>query len=103
MEHYITDRGFHLYKFKDRMWAICSIQKSSRAFEDCIWLWLDNVKAWYENWKEFITPKDIFISTRMEIDIETAKELVKKLNSFIESWDIKETDEEFFWRKIFSK
>lgn len=33
-----TERGFLRAEFTDRYDAKCSIQKSSLAFEDCIWL-----------------------------------------------------------------
>ncbi len=33
-----TSRGFERGEFKDRYGAACSIQKSSLAEEDCIWL-----------------------------------------------------------------
>jgi hypothetical protein len=34
----LTNRGFVLGKFKDKYNQPCSIQKSSLATEDCIWL-----------------------------------------------------------------
>ncbi|BCH33205.1 hypothetical protein MesoLjLc_51350 [Mesorhizobium sp. L-8-10] len=37
-----TNRGFAVGKFIDRYGAPCSIQKSSIATEDCIWLGIDN-------------------------------------------------------------
>lgn len=33
-----TDRGFAIARFKDRSGVPCSLQKSSVATEDCIWL-----------------------------------------------------------------
>jgi hypothetical protein len=33
-----TERGFARVEFKDRNGENCSLQKSSLAFEDCIWL-----------------------------------------------------------------
>jgi hypothetical protein len=33
-----TNRGFVIGEFTDRYNKTCSIQKSSLAFEDCIWL-----------------------------------------------------------------
>lgn len=33
-----TERGFYRAEFTDRYDEKCSIQKSSLAFEDCIWL-----------------------------------------------------------------
>ena len=37
-----NDRGFLKGKFKDRYGADCSIQKSSLATEDCLWLGCDH-------------------------------------------------------------
>jgi hypothetical protein len=36
-----TNRGFALSDFKDRYRQKCSLQKSSLATEDCIWLGVD--------------------------------------------------------------
>lgn len=33
-----TSRGFDLIEFTDRNGVVCSLQKSSAAMEDCIWL-----------------------------------------------------------------
>ena len=33
-----TERGFALYEFRDRYNRECSLQRSSIATEDCIWL-----------------------------------------------------------------
>ncbi|MCK9544475.1 MAG: hypothetical protein M0R03_20850 [Novosphingobium sp.] len=37
-----TSRGFEYYEFIDRYNTKCSLQKSSLAFEDCIWLGCDD-------------------------------------------------------------
>jgi hypothetical protein len=42
MEKIHTIRGFDLYEFKDRSKAECTLQKSSIATEDCIWLGTDD-------------------------------------------------------------
>jgi len=36
-----TNRGFAIYTFKDRYGKDCSLQKSSCATEDQVWLGLD--------------------------------------------------------------
>jgi hypothetical protein len=38
-----NDRGFLKGRFKDRYGVDCSIQKSSLATEDCIWLGCDKI------------------------------------------------------------
>jgi hypothetical protein len=40
-----TSRGFKRGTFKDRYGADCSIQKSSLAFEDCVWLGANEITA----------------------------------------------------------
>ena len=40
-----TDRGFAIGSFVDRYDAVCSIQKSSLATEDAIWLGIHEVKG----------------------------------------------------------
>ena len=41
MEEYKTDRGFAIIKFVDMYDTKCSIQKSSLATEDAIWIGID--------------------------------------------------------------
>ena len=40
----ITPRGFAIYDFKDDYDMQCSLQKSSRAFQNCIWLGINEPK-----------------------------------------------------------
>lgn len=42
MKKKTTRRGFRLFEFKDNYGANCSLQKSSLATEDCIWLGIDD-------------------------------------------------------------
>ena len=57
-----TERSFRRGEFEDRYGKLCSIQKSSLATEDCIWLGRDQM--------------------RMHLTQETAAELAKILIYF---------------------
>ena len=39
-----TSRGFSIIRFEDRLNNECSLQKSSLADEDCIWLGVDEYR-----------------------------------------------------------
>ncbi len=95
-----TSRGFSLIKFKDIYGDDCSLQKSSLAFEDTVWLGLNNVvpkvlasQAEHygivteetTGWVEYPLPEGVHFGTRMHLDKELAKMLVKQLQVFIET------------------
>lgn len=63
-----TERGFDITNFKDRYDFECSLQKSSLAFEDCIWLGVD------EN--------------RMHLTQDMVKELLPYLKRFIDTGEL---------------
>lgn len=63
-----NERGFDLYEFIDRYNAPCSLQKSSLAFEECIWLGVD------EN--------------RMHLTQDMAKALIPILQLFVDTGEI---------------
>lgn len=94
MKKQTTNRGFVLFKFKDTHDNDCSLQKSSLATEDCVWLGIDNPKLTvFENKKrgKYIIsdmPKTFSVNTRMHLTQNQAKELVEKLNVFIETGDL---------------
>ena len=71
-----TERGFAFYEFKDSNGNLCSLQKSSSALEDKIWLGIDTDH----------TGKDVH--QRMHLDQILAEELLDVLTDFIETGDI---------------
>ena len=100
-------RGFNLGEFTDRYGMGCSIQKSSLASEDCIWLGIDDAKpqimssdaiklglrkaTFDENdngWVKFEIPKELSLATRMHLTREQVKKLLPLLNKFVETGDI---------------
>lgn len=99
-----TNRGFSILKFKDRNRRLCSLQKSSLATQDCIWLGLDNAEI-----KEFYpTPRDtdeswfdcnldmlkhrpqntIHVFSRMELTRTQVKKILPYLQKFVDSGEL---------------
>ena len=72
-----TTRGFDRGEFVDRYRQKCSIQKSSLATEDCIWLGVDNnIKG--EN-----------VGERMHLTQEAVKRLLPYLNHFARTGELR--------------
>jgi len=65
-----TARGFDLIKFKDSYGKKCSLQKSSAALENCIWLGLGEIGA------------------RMHLTMEMVRDLLPHLKKFANEGDI---------------
>ena len=98
-----TERGFSVENFKDRYGVKCSIQKSSLATEDCIWLGVDdsdprimaskaakhrvptNQKT---GWIEYPLSSDVLLNTRMHLSQEMVKQLLPILNKFAETGEL---------------
>lgn len=75
-----TERGFQVARFKDRYDSECSIQNSSLASEDAIWLGVD---------KGF----DGKECTRMHLTRKMVKELLPLLKDFVEHGSIDSSTE----------
>jgi hypothetical protein len=99
MEIGTTSRGFSIISFTDLYGDQCSLQKSSLATEDAIWLGIDDANPQImasktpqggTGWVPYEIPKDVLLSTRMHLNRTLAKELVEKLNIFIETGDVNE-------------
>jgi len=100
-----TDRGFAIQEFKDRYGAKCSIQKSSLATEDCIWLGIDDPDpkimasdapkhgiqtAATTGWISYPIPKDVLLTTRMHLTQAQVEKLLPILTRFVETGEIDE-------------
>lgn len=98
-----NQRGFAHGNFIDRYGEECSIQKSSLAFEDCIWLGVSKVKPQImasqaaslgvkteetSGWIEFPIPKEVLLSSRMHLTREHVKELLPILQKFVDTGSI---------------
>lgn len=98
-----TGRGFAIGEFKDRYGHKCSLQKSSIATEDCIWLGVDDaepkimasIASQYgiktnetTGWIEYPIPKDVLLNTRMHLTQEQVKALLPILITFAETGEL---------------
>ena len=87
-----TLRGFDIECFTDRSGYECSLQKSSLAFEDCIWFGVDKpyVKVCKkgEGWQDVPLPEGSSIYGRMHLTQEQVKELLPYLQSFVETGEL---------------
>lgn len=98
-----TDRGFDIINFSDCYGVGCSLQKSSSAERDCIWLGITDPKprimaahaaaagvqtAEQTGWVDYPLPENVFISARMHLTQEQVVELLPYLVEFVESGSI---------------
>lgn len=66
-----TQRGFSRIEFEDFYSSKCSIQKSSLADDDCIWI-----------------GEDVLIKTSMHLNREQVAELLPYLQKFVKTGEI---------------
>lgn len=92
-----TQRGFDLCKFKDRYDVPCSIQKSSIATEDCIWLGVDDadpkimgskVRDGLTGWVKYPVPEDVLLHTRMHLSVDNVRDLIPMLQRFVDTGEL---------------
>lgn len=87
-------RGFQCAEFVDSYGNKCSIQKSSAATIDCIWLGIDKPKLTvFENDSKgkYITtdmPSNFDVDSRMHLTIEQVKDLLPILHHFVETGEL---------------
>lgn len=93
-----TNRGFGLIQFTDSYNVDCSIQKSSAALDDYIWLGADSLglRGFNNGWKniseeevkEKFNVKEIVYNSRMHLNREQVKELIPILQKFVDTGTI---------------
>ncbi len=98
-----TNRGFDLIEFKDHYLSKCSLQKSSLATEDAIWLGVDDAEPKVMaskaeslgvrteetcGWVPYPIPVDVLMTTRMHLTRDQVKELLPYLNKFVKTGEI---------------
>jgi len=98
-----TLRGFTHSGFEDSKGAKCSIQKSSLAFEDCIWFGVNDadpkimcndavhngVTAQRNyGWQPYEIPKDVLLTTRMHLTQEQVKQIIPILEHFVDTGEL---------------
>lgn len=93
-----TARGFAFYEFIDTYGAKCSLQKSSSATEDKIWLGVDDADPKImasqtpqggTGWVPFAIPKNVLLTTRMHLNRRQVKQLLPILQLFVETGEIR--------------
>lgn len=97
-----TNRGFALIKFQDSYGAKCSLQKSSSAEVDKIWLGIDNpnikVMTSKQGWQDIylaqligVPEKDLLVSSRMHLSQDDVKKILPALIHFAEFGEVAES------------
>lgn len=100
-----TARGFDLIEFQDLYGTECSIQKSSLATDDAIWIGVDNVAPKImardaaahgvqttetTGWVDYPIPDAVLLHSRMHLNREQAAQLLQILQRFVETGEITE-------------
>jgi hypothetical protein len=86
-----TDRGFAIIEFKDRYDNPCSLQKSSLATDEAIWLGVDDIKPQIleeGQWVRFPLPANVVFHNRMHLTRDQVSELIPHLQKFVETGEI---------------
>jgi len=98
-----TYRGFAVVEFNDFYGEQCSLQQSSIATTDCIWLGINDANpkvmaAHAERlgvetdkttgWVEYPVSDDVSMTTRMHLSREQVKPLLPHLQKFVDTGEI---------------
>lgn len=100
-----TPRGFERIEFTDRSNQKYSLQESSLATEDCVWLGLNSAdpvimesdalklglalpEGEMSGWMPYPIPEQVHLSTRMHLNREQVTELVGRLQSWLENGEL---------------
>jgi len=89
-----NQRGFQFAEFTDSYGHKCSIQKSSAATRDCIWLGIDKPKLTVfedDSHGKYVTtemPKNFDVDSRMHLTIDQVAMLLPVLRQFVETGDL---------------
>lgn len=106
-----TQRGFGKVEFKDGYGNRCSIQQSSSAMDDFLWIGCDDaaktakvmaVDAAYvgvktdqrTGWVDFPIPEQVLIHDRMHLNRADVRKLVKRLNLWLKTGGLASDEEE---------
>ena len=91
-------RGFAVGEFTDEYGIECSIQKSSWAEKDAIWLGVDDPKPKIlackvnggipNGWVDYKIPEDVNLHTRMHLTRDMVKQLLPLLNKFVKTGEL---------------
>ena len=89
-----TNRGFGLIEFKDEKGVPCSIQMSSIATDECIWIGCDDadpqifIPHGNPSWRKLEKPaaaQDWIFNTRMHLNRKQVAKIIPILQKFVET------------------
>ena len=87
-----TERGFDIVEFEDGNGVKCSLQKSSAAQQDMIWLGCDDANPRVlvpgESWQPIPMPENYLADTRMHLTREQAMNLLPLLERFVRTGEV---------------
>lgn len=98
-----TERGFDAIEFSDCYGAKCSLQKSSLALQDAVWLGVDDAEPKVlaldarahgvtthatNGWVEYPIPDAVLLNTRMHLTREQVATLLPALQHFVDTGDL---------------
>ena len=92
-----TCRGFSIITFKDLYGSKCSIQESSLATEDAIWIGVNDANPQIlasktqqggTGWVPYDIPNDVSLTTRMHLTVKQVKKLLPILKFFAETGEL---------------
>lgn len=91
MKHSSTKRGFDVVEFKDHYNSPCSLQKSSLADLDAVWLGVDDANPMImtsDGWDVYDIPQEVQLTTRMHLTRDQVRELLPYLQAFVDTGEI---------------
>ncbi|GAF97073.1 unnamed protein product, partial [marine sediment metagenome] len=90
-----TERGFAYSEFEDLYGAKCSLQKSSLATDDAVWLGIDDPDPKRgPPWKPYKLPSDVLVTTRMHLSREQVEAILPALQRFVATGELPEQEGE---------
>lgn len=93
----VTHRGFGLIEFNDLYGVECSVQKSSLATDNAIWIGVDDanpqimaskLREGGTGWVKYPIPEDVSLNTRMHLSQEQVRALLPILTTFAETGEL---------------
>ena len=87
-----TNRGFEIIKFRDYNDEHCSLQQSSLATEEAIWLGVDKPVPQIltsGEWKKVPLPIGTILNGRMHLTREQVEKLLPHLKRFVKNGTLK--------------
>jgi hypothetical protein len=88
-----TERGFTIAEFEDLYGEKCSLQKSSAAMYDAIWLGVSQpepVILHEGQWKKIELPEGTLLNGRMHLSQKMVRDLLPALQHFAEHGELPE-------------